>query len=62
LVSVGAASFDLSAQSHYWQDIRIAIWIVQILLIAATACFWRFEKPRKVKIEGLPKPAVLYGS
>jgi hypothetical protein len=62
LFSVGAASFDLSPQFHLWHAIRIAIWVVQLLLVAAAVCFWRIERPRPIKVEGLPEPPVIHSA
>jgi len=62
LVSLGAASFDFSPQFHSWHIMRIVIWIVQCLLVAAAICFWLFERPRPVKVEGLPEPPVIHSS
>ena len=62
LVSVGAASFDLSPQVHSWQIMRVVIWVVQCLLVVAAICFWLFERPRPMKVEGLPEPPVIHSS
>jgi hypothetical protein len=62
LASVGAAAYDLSPQIHSWHAIRIAIWLVQLLLVVAAVCFWLFERPRTMEVEGLPEPPVIHGS
>ena len=62
LASVGAAVYDLSAQVHGWLAIRIVIWIVQFLLVVAAVCFWIYERPRRVKVDGLPEPPVIHSS
>jgi hypothetical protein len=30
--------------------------------VAAAVVFWRFERPRQVKVEGLPEPPVIHSS
>ncbi len=62
LASIGAASYDLSPQFHAWHTIRVVIWIIQFLLAAAAVCFWLFERPRQIKVEGLPQPPVIHVS
>lgn len=62
LVSVGAASFDFSPQFHGWHIMRIVIWIVQCLLVVAAVWFWLRERPRSMKVEGLPEPPVIHSS
>jgi hypothetical protein len=65
LVSVGAASFDLSPQFHSWHTVRIVIWIVQGLLVVAAVCFWLLERPQQIKVEGvegLREPPVIHSS
>ncbi len=61
LASVGAAAYDLSPQFQKWHTIRIAIWVVQLLLVVAAICFWLFERPRPMKVEGLPEPPIIHG-
>ena len=60
LVSVGAASFDLSTRFHSWPALRLVVWGVQGLLVVVAVCFWRFERPRPMKVEGLPRPPVIH--
>ncbi|HWW01357.1 MAG TPA: hypothetical protein VNZ64_16795 [Candidatus Acidoferrum sp.] len=62
LVSFGAASFDLSPQFHSWHTMRIIIWVVQVLLLGTAVCFWLLERPRPMKVEGLPEPPVIHNS
>ena len=62
LASIGAAAYDLSPQFHSWHTIRIVVWIIQLLLVVAAVCFWLFERPRQVKVEGLPEPPVIHSS
>jgi hypothetical protein len=62
LASIGAAAYDLSPQFHSWRTIRIVIWIIQFLLVVVAVCFWLFERPRQVKVEGLPEPPVIHSS
>jgi hypothetical protein len=61
LVSIGAASFDLSPQFRWWHTVRIVIWIVQGLLMVAAVCLWLLERPRPIKV-GLPEPPVIHSS
>jgi len=62
LVSVGAAYFDLSPQFQSWRTIRIVIWVVQCVLVVAAVCFWLLERPRKMKVDGLPEPFVIHST
>ncbi len=62
LASIGAAACDLSSQFQSWYAIRIVIWVVQFLLVVAAICFWVFERPRHVKVDGLPEPPVIHSS
>jgi hypothetical protein len=60
--SVGAAFFDLSPQFPSWPAIRVVIWIVQFLLLLAAVWFWLQERPRQMKVEGLPEPPVIHST
>jgi hypothetical protein len=62
LASLGAASFDLSPQFSSWHTIRVVIWIVQGVLVVAAVCLWLLERPRPMKVEGLPQPPVIHTS
>jgi hypothetical protein len=62
LLSIGAASFDLSPQFSSWHTIRIVIWIVQGVLVVAAVCLWLLERPRPMKVVGLPEPPVIHSS
>ncbi len=60
--SVTAAVSDLSPQFHWWPVIRIAVWVLQGVLAIAAACFWRFERPREVKLPAhVLEPPVIHG-
>ncbi len=61
LFSIGAAAFDLSTEFHSWPAIRVGVWVMQGVLLIAAAGFWRFERPRQVKLQGwIPKPPVIH--
>ena len=62
LASVGVMVYGLSSQFHSWYAIRIAVWAVQLLLVVAAVCFWLFERPRPMKVEGLPEPPGIHSS
>jgi hypothetical protein len=62
LASIGAAAYDLSPQFHSWRTICLLIWIIQFLLVVGAVCFWLFERPRQVKVKGLPEPPIIHSS
>lgn len=62
LASVGAACFDLSPQFQSWHIMRVVVWVVQCLLVVAAVGFWILERPRPMKVEGLPEPPVIHSS
>ena len=56
LVCIGAWSLGWSSTEP------IALLSAQILLLAVTACLWRFERRREMKFKGdLPEPPVIHG-
>jgi hypothetical protein len=57
LIAITAWSADCS------RAIRIGALAVQVLLLGAAVCLWRFERPRQVRLPaGLHKPPVIHGS
>ena len=62
LVCFGVASLDLSPQFQSWHTMRVIVWVVQFVLLGAAVCFWLLERPRPMRVEGLPEPPVIHSS
>jgi hypothetical protein len=60
--SAAAAFYDLAPQFRSWNTLRIGIWVIQFLLVVAAICFWVFEPPRQMKVDGLQEPPVIHNS
>ena len=57
LICLGAWSLGWSLAA------ALSVLSVQIVLVAATACLWRFERPREVRFKGhFPEPPIIHGT